>query len=91
MAGFIAISYLSTTFLTVSWIYSTIGQFVATIGVLHYYTSGLKHSSGRIAPAFLFLAISCGFNSYQVEKNEKNEFLEKIQNEILQKDLKKVL
>lgn len=64
---------------------------LATIAMVHYYTNGLRHSFSRIAPAFLLLTISCGFNSYQVEKNEKKMFLEKIQNEILQKDLKKVL
>ena len=45
----------------------------------------------QMLPIFLFLTISCSFNAYHVEMNEKSEFLEKIQNEILQKDLKKVL
>ena len=81
--GFIAISYLSTTFLTASWIHCTVGQFIGTLWVLYFYVYGLGHSVIVIAPALILCTISCGFNSYQVEKNEKSEFLEKIHNEIL--------
>ena len=81
--GFVAISYLSTTFLTWSWLHCALGQLIATINVIYFYWQGLNHHIDKIAPALILCSISCAVNAYQIEMQEKNEFLEKIQNETL--------
>lgn len=75
------ISFLASTFLSASWMFTTASQFICSVAVLHYYgAGGLQHPTGRIAPPLFLATISCGFNSYFVELNEKKEFLEKLHN-----------
>lgn len=45
----------------------------------------------KFAPALFVLTFTCAINSYYVELKGKVVFLEIQQNEILQKDLKKVI
>ena len=89
MVGFVAISYLATTFLTESWIHCTLGQGVSTIAIIWFYNE-LGYSAIKTFPAMLLVAGSCAFNAYQVEKHQKEVFLEGLNSEQLKKDLKKV-
>ena len=92
MIGFIGLSFMASTFLSASWIHTTLAQAMCSAIVLHFYgNGGLKHNPARIAPALAVACIGCGFNSYFVELNEKKEFLENLHNSNLQRDLKKVL
>jgi hypothetical protein len=70
LIGFIANSYLSGTFLSCNWVYTTISQLFSTILVLYFFGKQnqiVYYDMIKIFPAFILVVISVALNSYYVE------------------------
>ena len=75
LTGYIAISYLSSTFLNMSWYWTFLGQIISTLMVVLFFVFGLKYELTQIAFGLGMHAVFIGFNSYFHERNLKNEFI----------------
>lgn len=91
LVGFIAITYLSSTFVQTNWQYTCAGQALAMILVIYYYVTKLNYEFLAFFPGMILLVFSGSFTSYHVEMKDKLEYLEKIHTQVLKRDLKKVL
>ena len=59
--------------------------------VTYFYSTGLQYDFIKIFPGMLAMTFATTLNSYFIEMKDKQQFLEKRQIEVLQRDLKKVL
>ena len=58
---------------------------------MFYFQSGFKFEFMKFSPALLAVSFSCIYNTYYIELKEKISFLENIQSQILEKDLKTII
>lgn len=91
ITGFTAISYISSSFLSLNWISSLIGLIIATSAVVSYLVIQFEYKMHRIISGFVLLVVSCAINSYFVERKDKQEFIDMSENDLMHSDLIQVL
>lgn len=77
LVGFIALQYLSSTFVSTNYIHTTVGYAMSTGLVTYYYSTGLQYDFIKIFPGMLAMTFATTMNSYYIEMKDKQEFLEK--------------
>ena len=73
--GFISISYLASIFVSSSWLWTILGNFLSTLIVGRYFTKYLGYNTRQIIPAFALHVLSCTCVSYYVELRQKQNYL----------------
>jgi hypothetical protein len=76
MIGFVAITFLSSMFLSVNWMYSMIGLLFGIGVVAYYYTILLDYRMLTICLTMTITMCSCGYISYYTEYVRKKLFLQ---------------
>ena len=87
MVGFISLSYLSATIVSINWVITSLGQVLSTILVFRFFLSSEMLSSEFVAkpyPAFLMLIASTALVTYDNENKERdlNHYHSAMENQI---------
>lgn len=83
LTGFVSISYLTSQFLSINWIYTVIGQTIATVIVTMYFVNGFGYQLDKIIFGMGLTVISCAMNSFFLELKDKKEFLDIIKTDLM--------
>ena len=67
LVGFIAITYLSSTFVQTNWQLTSACQAFSVFIVVYYYCTKLKYEFLAFAPGMFLLVLSSAYNSFYVE------------------------
>jgi hypothetical protein len=87
ITGFVSISYLTTQFLSINWIFTVLGQLLATGAAIDFFVKGLGYRFDKIGFGMCLTVLASGMNCYFLELKDKKEFLDMINTDLMQSDL----